>query len=296
LKILVTGGDGFTGRHFVKYARTVGHTVIILQADLRDIDSLKQEVSEVEADVVVHLAAISFVGHSDLNEFYDVNIIGTLNLLNSLAFLTKKPHHVLLASSANVYGNCELSPITEDQKTIPVNHYAMSKLAMEYMARTYLDKLPLFFVRPFNYTGVGQARTFLIPKLVDHFDRRAPYVNLGNLDVEREFNDVRFVCDAYLKLLDNAVPGEIYNVCSGKPYSLRSVLELLQTITGHQLQVGVNPDFVRANEVYRLCGSSVKLSNCIGSLEHISLQNTLEWMLENTEKNTSLQLENTFSN
>jgi nucleoside-diphosphate-sugar epimerase len=155
----------------------------------------------------------------------------------------------------------------------------MSKLAMEYMARTYLDRLPLFFVRPFNYTGPGQAESFIIPKLVAHFARRAEIVELGNIDVEREFNDVRFVVEAYLQLLKNAGPGEVYNICSGKPVTLKSVLELLSQITGHHLQIKVNPAFIRKNEIHCLCGSPEKLNNAVGAITLPALLDTLQSML-----------------
>ncbi len=280
MKLLVTGADGFTGRHFVESARAFGHEVVALQANLNDRGAIQAEVAQVAPEAVVHLAAISFVGHADASAFYDVNVIGTINLLAALAALSQPPQSILLASSANVYGNCEQSPITEAQPPAPVNHYAMSKLAMEYMARTYLDRLPLFFVRPFNYTGLGQAESFVIPKLVAHFARRAEAVELGNLDVEREFNDVRFVCEAYLQLLQKAKSGEAYNICTGKPVMLKAVLALLSQITGHQLQVKVNPAFVRNNEVHRLCGLPAKLENCIGRFSYPTLEETLQWMLK----------------
>jgi nucleoside-diphosphate-sugar epimerase len=98
--------------------------------------------------------------------------------------------------------------------------------------------------------------------------------------VEREFNDVRMVCDAYLALLEHGVPGEVYNVCSGQPYALQHVIGLLSGITRHVMDVKVNPDFVRANEVHRLCGSPGKLLACTGTLRHWSLEQTLSWMLE----------------
>jgi nucleoside-diphosphate-sugar epimerase len=281
LKILLTGGDGFTGRHFTSAAEELGHTVTALEANLSDRVGLFGEVATASPDVVVHLAAISFVGHADTNAFYEVNVLGTLNLLESLLQLPVRPSRILLASSANIYGNCTVSPIDESQVPLPVNHYAMSKLSMEYMARNYLDRLPIFFVRPFNYTGVGQADSFLIPKLVKHFKESSASIELGNLDVEREFNDVRFVCDAYLKLILAAVPGDVYNICSGTPVSLSSVIELLQSITHHEIDVRVNPEFVRPNEVHRLCGSPVKLENCIGSINKFRLDETLEWMLKN---------------
>ncbi|MFZ2171983.1 MAG: GDP-mannose 4,6-dehydratase [Methylococcaceae bacterium] len=279
MKLLVTGAHGFTGKHFVKSAHDYGHEVIALQADLTDPKAVRQEVLQAAPEAVVHLGAISFVGHADTSAFYKVNVIGTLNLLDALAALTQPPRSILLASSSNVYGNCEQSPITEEQPPAPVNHYAMSKLAMEYMAKTYLDRLPLFFVRPFNYIGPGQAESFIIPKLVVHYLRRAEIVELGNIEVEREFNDVRFVCEAYLQLLKNAGPGEVYNICSGKPVTLKSVLELLGQITKHHLQIKVNPVFARDNEIHRLCGSPAKLQGVVGNIWLPTLRETLQWML-----------------
>jgi GDP-6-deoxy-D-talose 4-dehydrogenase len=280
MKILLTGAAGFTGRFFKSAAEAAGHHVLPLHADLTDKAAVASEVMQVQPDAVVHLAAISFVAHADDTAFYGVNVVGTMNLLAGLAALPVRPSKVLLASSANVYGNCDASPITEDQPASPVNHYAMSKLAMEHMARTHLDRLPIVITRPFNYTGPGQASNFLIPKLVSHFARRAPAIELGNLHVEREFNDVRMVCDAYLALLDKGVAGEIYNVCSGQPHTLQEVISILTELTGHHLDVQVNPAFVRANEVHRLCGSAHKLRACTGQLLPYTLQETLEWMLE----------------
>ncbi|MAF02834.1 GDP-mannose 4,6-dehydratase [Herbaspirillum huttiense F1] len=280
MKIFLTGSDGFTGRHFTASAIARGHEVIALTGQLDDKAGLEHQLAQAQADAVVHLAAIAFVGHADAGAFYDVNVLGTMNLLDALARVPKRPAAVLLASSANIYGNCDVSPIGESQPPAPANHYAMSKLAMEYMARNYLDRLPIVFARPFNYTGAGQHASFVIPKLVDHFARRASVVELGNLDVEREFNDVRTVCDAYLALLDKGAPGQCYNVCSGQPVTLRAVIALLQEITGHSLEVRVNPAFVRASEVRTLCGSPALLEQAIGPLHHPGLRATLQWMLD----------------
>ncbi len=283
LRMLVTGADGFTGVYFVKQAREVGYEVFEFNADLTNPAAVQNQVNAAQPDVVVHLAAISFVGHDKASAFYDVNVIGTLNLLDALLKLPNLPARVLLASSANVYGNCELSPISETQAPAPVNHYAMSKLAMEHLAMTYADRLPLFFVRPFNYTGPGQVESFVIPKLVAHFKRRAATVELGNLTVEREYNDVRMVTEAYLKLLDQAAVGQIYNICSSKTYTLHQVLDTLTALTGHQINVVVNPAFVRANELHRLCGDASKLLKTIGTHDSIELKETLRWMLEAAE-------------
>jgi len=284
LRILLTGAEGFTGRPFAQQARAAGHEVIALSADLMDRDSLQQEVLEARPNAVVHLAAISFVGHAAEQAFYSVNVIGTMNLLDSLVELPERPRRVLLASSANIYGNSEQSPLAETQPPAPVNHYAMSKLAMEYMARTYAERLDLVITRPFNYTGPGQDSNFLIPKLAEHFAARAPSVSLGNLLVEREFNDIRMVCDAYLLLLSHGWSGEAYNVCSGQPYTLRHVIDTFEELTGHAMKVEVDPRFVRPNEVHRLCGNPEKLNKVAqlhgAPLQMPSLKDTLQRMLE----------------
>jgi nucleoside-diphosphate-sugar epimerase len=285
MRILLTGAAGFTGLFFKQQAEASGHTVIALAADLTDKASVAAEVLQIQPTAVVHLAAISFVGHADEAAFYDVNVLGTMNLLAALAALPIKPTKVLLASSANVYGNCTSSPISEEQVPAPINHYAMSKLAMEHMALTYVDRLPILITRPFNYTGPGQASHFLIPKLIDHFAKNSEHIELGNLDVEREFNDVRMVCEAYLRLLDKGEIGEVYNVCSGEPHTLQHVIKTLERITQHTIKVDVNPAFVRANEVHRLCGSSAKLQTTIGHLDQWKLEDTLRWMLGISQQN-----------
>jgi GDP-6-deoxy-D-talose 4-dehydrogenase len=232
----------------------------------------------VRPDYLIHLAAISFVQHADAEAFYRVNVIGTLNLLQAMVDAKLSPRRVLIASSANIYGNAKAEVITEEQPPQPVNHYAASKLAMEYMVRTWCDRLPIVITRPFNYTGVGQEPHFLIPKIVSHFVRRAPIIELGNLDVEREFSDVRMVASAYRRLIEDAPAGEIFNICSGVAYSLAEVLAMMAKIAGYTIEVTVNPAFARPNEVKRLVGSPKKLHDLVGHIETIPLHETLDWM------------------
>ncbi len=278
-RILLTGAAGFTGVHFARSAEESGHTVISLESRLTDAEDLVQELATVEFDYVVHLAAISAVTHSDLQAFYSVNLFGTLNLLSAISKGVAQPGKIIIASSANIYGNSLHSPIAEDERPSPVNHYAMSKLAMEHMASAQFSELPLVVARPFNYTGLGHDGRFVVPKIVDHFKERSPTIELGNMDVEREFNDVRTVCQIYLKLLEHGVAGETYNICSGRTYSLGTVLSTLSGITGHDIEARVNPDFVRAQEVHTLSGSATKLESCVGDVTHRPLKDTLEWML-----------------
>jgi nucleoside-diphosphate-sugar epimerase len=282
LRILVTGAAGFTGLHFLQAASAAGHEALSLRSDLRDADALRREVEQIRPDAVVHLAGISFVGHADERAFYDVNLFGTLNLVEAASALGSPPR-LLLASSANVYGNSEHSPLAETEPLAPVNHYAASKVAMEHLARARAGSVPLVITRPFNYTGPSQSTQFVIPKLIDHFRRRSARVPLGNLGVEREYNDVRLVCASYLRLLEEGVAPGTYNVCSGRTYKLSAVLEMLARITGHRPEVDLDASLVRANEIQRLCGSPARLRAAIGELPEYALEDTLSWMLETAQ-------------
>lgn len=281
---MVTGASGFTGQYFCSLATKSGYEVVSVKSDLLDRPSLRDEFIQAKPDLVAHLAGISFVGSSDKTSFYSVNVIGTTNLLDVISELPKTPAKVLLASSANIYGNCDISPINENTQPSPVNHYAASKWAMELMSRTYNSKLPIVITRPFNYTGLGQHINFVIPKIVDHFVKRKASISLGNIQVEREFNDVQMVCDLYLKLLNFGVSGEVYNICTGDTYSLENVIYMLVKLTGHSMVVNVDPKFVRANEMQRLCGDPRKINELLEQhlekMPNISLQTTLKSMLD----------------
>ena len=146
------------------------------------------------------------------------------------------------------------------------------------MARTWSERLPITIVRPFNYTGIGQRSTYLIPKIVDHFRRGDRHIELGNIDVEREFLDVRAVAWSYRRLLDMHVDGALLNVCTGQSYTLTDVLMMMAQIAGYEIEVSVNPAFVRANEVRQLTGDNTQLQNRIGALPHYALADTLRWM------------------
>ena len=282
-KILITGAKGFTGLYLASAAQQAGLEPISLIANLNDAQALEQEILTAKPDFVVHLAGISFVASQDHEAFYRVHALGTSNLLQALTKLETAPKKILLASSATVYGNSPNPLSFEDQVLAPIDHYAMSKVAMEEMAKTFFNRLPIVIARPFNYTGVGQKGNFLIPKLVDHFAKRKPFIELGNLNIEREFNHVNMICEAYLKLLDLGKANEIYNVCSGQARSLQFVMDTLKQITDHDIEIRVNPDFVRASEVHRMVGNPDKLKQLLASngltLQVPAIVDTLQQML-----------------
>jgi len=245
---------------------------------------LNAAISVIQPQYVIHLAGVAFVGHGQPKAFYDINLVGTRNLLEALEPFAASLKCVLLASSANVYGNLQGGLLSESNPTNPANDYAVSKLAMEYMAKLWLPKIPVVIARPFNYTGVGQSDSFLIPKIVSHFVRKQSTIELGNMDVWREFNDVRDVVHAYRKLIEAAPIGQTVNVCSSNLVSLRDALALATELTGVSIEARVNPVFVRANEVLKLGGDTTLLKKFVPDWQPRPLRETLAWMLDNASK------------
>lgn len=295
ITVLITGINGFTGHYLAKELCASGYNVVGLSStkvekgvssvnylcNILDRKKLLDIFTQVKPDIVVHLAAIAFVAHDDVDAIYRTNVVGTHNLLEAIIKSCHIPRSILLASSANIYGNALVDPIDEMVSAAPANDYAVSKLSMEYMARLWGDQLPITVVRPFNYTGVGQSLNFLIPKIVHHFKRCAPILELGNLDIVRDFSDVRSVVQRYRLLIESKTEGEVFNICSGQGHSLLDILQMMCEISGHNPEIKVNPTFVRANEVHRLIGSSEKLEGVIGKVPVIPLKNTLQWMFNN---------------
>ena len=296
-RVLITGVTGFTGRYLASKLADSGYEVHgtvhgeegasvpgvaqLHPVDIGDAEGIAQLLSEVSPDKVVHLAAIAFVAHANLAEMYRANILGTRNLLDALGKCSSPPSSVLLASSANIYGNGREGVLDETMPSAPANDYGVTKAAAEMLAAIYADRLPLIVVRPFNYTGRGQSVDFLIPKIVEHVRKGAREIELGNLDVARDFSDVRGVVDAYARLLATpAAIGGIFNVCSGRAISIREILDLVRQISGHVLDVRVNPAFVRPDEVKSLRGSAAKLEGVIGPLDMPPFEETLRWMLK----------------
>lgn len=279
MRILVTGISGFTGCYLQHELEAHGHSVHGLNSDLTDSKAVASEIAQLRPEAVAHLAGISYIAHGNAQAFYEVNLIGTQNLLVALHEHASDVRSILLASSAYIYGNQTGDILSEDTPPNPTNDYAVSKFAMEQMARLWIDRLPLFIVRPFNYTGVGQREQFLIPKIVAHFLKKNKIIELGNLDVCREFGDVRGVVDVYRKLLEHCPTGETLNICTGQTYPLHKIVSMCEKITDHSIKVQVNPKFVRTNDVLVLRGSNRRLKNIIGKWKSFHLEETLMWML-----------------
>ncbi|MBF91197.1 MAG: GDP-mannose 4,6 dehydratase [Rickettsiales bacterium] len=292
-RVLVTGSEGFTGRYVCNEFAGAGWEVWGAGVQPKpdnprylNINLLKPETlgligERAQPHVVVHLAASAFVAEADPTVFYGVNLLGTRHLLEELSTATTPPSCTILASSANVYGNSTLELLDESAATHPTNDYAVSKLAMEYLAKTYMARLGIVITRPFNYTGVGQEPRYLIPKIVSHFKRQLPYIELGNTDVAREFSDVRDIARTYRSLAEALPCGETFNLCCGEATALETVIRMASEITKHDIEVKVNPEFVREKEIKVLRGSREKLDSVIGYERRYKIRETLEWMLQN---------------
>lgn len=278
-KVLITGARGFTGRHLISELLEHGYIIETLNSDVSDRNAVISEILTKAPTYVVHLAAISFVGEQDVEAIYRVNVVGTTNVLDALTLLPIAPKRVIVASSATVYGNAsENTP--ESAPLRPVNHYGCSKLSMEHMAWNYVNKLSIIIARPFNYTGVGHSDNFLIPKIVSAYRSNNTAISLGNLDVAREFNDVRDVCRVYRQLLHCSFDKRVINICKGVPVTLMNIISLMEKITSIKMEIKVNPLFVRAEEIKVMTGDTRELDAAVDVVWRYSIEETLSWMYE----------------
>ncbi len=294
-RILITGASGFTGPYMARVLKQPGVKIIGVSNNKSSIDDTfdeayatdltnKAAVEDLVAGAapthVVHLAGISFVGHEDLNQFYSVNVVGTENLLMALCESKSEIANVLISSSANVYGvPSQEGGITEAEELRPINHYAISKLASEFVARKFMDKLHITIARPFNYIGYGQNQSFVIPKIVQAFASGESTLELGSLDVSRDFTYVGDTVRAYSSLLysDDCIGGA-FNVCSGFAVSLLEVIDIMRQISGETLEVVTNPLFVRKHEIKSLHGANDKIRSYTGWEPKTTIEATLREM------------------
>jgi len=289
-RVLIFGIDGFTGNHLSAYLQNAGYDVYgtsysgtsgkTFKVDITykaDIDTV---LKEVVPDFIIVLSGISFPAHGHNEDFYAINTIGAINILDVLIHLNQNPKKIIMASSATVYGNQGVEVLDETLCPKPTNHYGASKYAMESLSRNYFEKLNIIIARPFNYTGINQEDNFLIPKIIKHFKEMKQTIELGNIDVSREFNDVGYVCEIYKKLLESSVSSEVVNLSANRGIKLLDVIDMMNEMAGYNIKVKINPDFVREGEIKTLTGSCEKLFGLIGEVEQKEFKETLRDMLE----------------
>lgn len=279
--IFITGLDSFTGKYLKKHLENNNYCVLgttYKTCDITKKDNIKKALEYKKIDYIIHLAAISNVAYKNDEHFYKVNTVGTINLLETILELNFKLKKIILVSSATVYGNQKLELLDESLIPMPTNHYGASKFTMEVLAKNYFSRLPIIITRPFNYTGVGQDENFLIPKIIKHYKEKKEIIQLGNLDISREFNDITFVCEVYRKLLEVKDHSQIVNVSSNRPVTLFEVINTMNKIAGYDIKIEVNPLFIRQNEIKKLSGSTEKLFSLISEIKPLNLEILLESM------------------
>jgi GDP-6-deoxy-D-talose 4-dehydrogenase len=276
--LLITGVSGFTGAHLAARFQHDGWRVSGMgygpppadvesrEIDLADRAGMAAWIAECRPTHVIHLAALSHVVGEPL-PFYAVNVVGTETLLEAIGDAGIVPAKTIIASSANIYGNAGTDPISEDTSPRPVNHYAVSKAAMELVVGKWLDRMPINLVRPFNYTGPGQSEAFLFAKLAAAFGRREPVMTLGNLDVARDLSHVSYVVEAYARLLTGPVVGATLNICSGQCITLHEAIASLRDLTGHMPEIVSDPALCRPDDIMRLQGDPARLIAAVGAMD-----------------------------
>lgn len=260
-----------------------------LEADLVQGERLAGILEATRPDRVYHLAAVSSVRQSqeDPSRAFQVNVLGTRNLLEAIRLAGIQPR-ILLVSSADAYGeSAKLSrPLREEDPLLPVSPYGVSKAAAEAVACHYgsQDGLHLVRVRPFPHTGPRQAPQFVLPDWAMQLaeieaGRRPPTLLVGNLDVQRDISDVRDVVRAYVLALEHGEAGAAYNVCSGQVYGLQAVLGALIGLTGIAVEIRSESGRVRSRDLAILQGSCLALHARTGWKATIPLDRTLEDLL-----------------
>lgn len=295
MRILITGGSGFVGGHLQSHLRERGDTVFVLdpELDIALAQDVKDEFARYKAegiDAVLHLAGLANVKDSfeSSTEVYRVNVLGTANVLECARYFMAGSKMVVISSS-EVYGVVDpaLLPVNEDADLSPLSPYAASKAAMEQIAlqavRAYGQRVVV--ARPFNHIGPGQSEDYLVSALAKRIieAQRAgnSYIKVGNIESERDFTDVRDVVRAYTDLAERGVPGQIYNVCSGRPISVRMIADMLIELSGAELRLETDPALIRNVEVSRVFGDCSKIRNQLGWTPLVpiaeSLRDVLEW-------------------
>lgn len=292
-KLLVTGLNGFVGRNLQALLASMPNGPWqLLESkphNLLDSASLDVWLQEDCPDAVIHLAAQSFVPEAfrDPQHTLQVNLLGTLNLLQALkrrAFSGT----FLYVSSGDVYGQVAESdlPVVETLMPRPRNPYAVSKVSGELLCQqwSYTEPWRIIIARPFNHIGPEQAESFVIPSMAHQLIRvqkgsQPARLDVGDVDVTRDFLDVRDVLHAYLVLLEHGRSGEIYNVCSGVEQRVRDLIMQMANLAGVEVDLVQDASRMRLSEQRRVVGCSKKLQKETGWKPGIPITETLQSVL-----------------
>ena len=312
MRVLVTGITGFAGSHLADYILTnhpqvkvfgtirwrsrrenIHHLedkIELLEADLKDIVSLKKCLAEVKPDRIFHLAAQSFVPTSWKcpAETFAINALGQINLFEAVLSLNLSPK-IHVAGSSEEYGfvHPHELPMKETNPLRPLSPYAVSKVAQDLLAWQYFKSYGLRTVRTrgFNHTGPRRGEVFICSNFAYQIaeiekGKRKPIIKVGNLEAKRDFSDVRDIVRAYWLCLEKGKEGEVYNIGQGKAYSMKEVLDMLLSLSKVEVKVEVDPERLRPSDVPILISDSTKFRRLTGWKPEIPFEQSLQDLLD----------------
>lgn len=312
MKVLITGIGGFAGSHLADYV--VNHTNSELFGILRDLekdDNLRQiegkvqlatceiadfqsvfkVIKEIKPDIIFHVAGQAFVPSSfeHAAETFKTNVIGTINIFEAVKASEITPR-IIVVTSGEVYGETFGLPALHTEQSIPqpVNPYAASKTSVDYIAQTYkkYEGLNIVIARPFNHTGPRQRPNFVCSSLAKQIvtiqKTKSPKIlRVGNIKARRDFTDVRDIARGYwmLSQIDNK-HNYIFNLCSGKIFSIEEIIKIYEEIVGLQFELNVEPKRLRGYDIQLLAGNASAVIHSVGWKAEIQLKQTLTDLLE----------------
>jgi GDP-4-dehydro-6-deoxy-D-mannose reductase len=315
MRVLITGYTGFVGSHLAEYLvgrgdvevfgmhrwrsrleniQHLGDQVRMVECDLRDSAAVRRVLRDVRPDRIFHLAAQSYVPTSWLTpgETLSVNVLGQVNLFEAMRDL-ELPARVHIAGSSEEYGLVlpDEVPLREENSLRPLSPYAVSKVTQDLLAYQYWRSYQLHVVRTrgFNHTGPRRGEVFVtsnFARQVAEIEKgiREPVVHVGNLESVRDFTDVRDMVRAYWLALERGAAGDVYNVCSGRGYSARQVLDILLELAHVKVEVRQDPARMRPSDVTLLLGDCSKFRKATGWEPTIPFEVTLKDLLEHWRK------------
>lgn len=309
--ILVTGATGFVGQHLLqelaaRSGRLVGLARNVKEAshntpqiqwvscDLCRAQDVKAALQSIQPDAIYHLAGQAMVAQSwkDPSYTFSVNVDAQIILLEALKALQMKPR-ILVAGSSEEYGLVRQDelPVNEENRLRPLSPYAVTKIAQDLMAYQYFRSYGSHVVRTraFNHTGPGRPDTYA----VSGWAKQIAAIELGiqdnvlwtgNLEAKRDYLDVRDVVRAYTLALDKGVPGEVYNVCSGRAWRMQELLDKLLALTSSKISVCEDPARLRPSDIPETCGDPKKFQSLTGWQPQIPMEKTLHDLLDDWRK------------
>jgi GDP-4-dehydro-6-deoxy-D-mannose reductase len=296
-RLLITGASGFVGtwamQLFSMHADWGYRAIALNEVDLRDAEAVHAAIAGVRPDAVLHLAAQSFVPRSfeQPRETFEINLLGTLNLLQALKGAEFSGKFVFV-SSGDVYGRVPETelPVSEARLPEPRSPYAVSKVAAEQLCLQWhrTEGLDVCIARPFNHIGPGQDARFVVPTLARQVlaiarGSQAPVIEAGDIDTTRDFLDVRDVVAAYAALMRDGLAGQTYTIGSGVERRVRDLLDLMCERQGVRADLRQDPSRMRPAEQRRMVADASLLRQHTGWSPQYSLSRTIDDILNSTD-------------